>query len=91
MTPESRICAQRMIKAVRDWDCPPRLPYLFFEIGVGLETLTFDELQSILVTLDQELANGEASGFYSKVLTQRITGPVLFRVVENVSADTLDR
>jgi hypothetical protein len=69
---EARRAARLMIKVVRDWDCPPRLPYLFFEIGINLEMLTFDEVQSILVALDQELANGEADGFYSKEFAERI-------------------
>jgi hypothetical protein len=63
-----RDAARSMIAAVRDWNCPPKLPYLFWEIGIDLETLGFGECIRILAALNAELERDE----YPEELKRRI-------------------
>jgi hypothetical protein len=80
---QNHLAAVRMIRAVRDWDCPVHLPYLFYEIGIDLETLGFDECASILSKIVAELERDD----YPEALKQRILFAAPFAKTEQQAAD----
>jgi hypothetical protein len=65
---EVHVAAKRMIDVVQRYNALVRLPYLFTEIGIDLETLALDEVFRILASLDAELCLSE----YPKDLKQKI-------------------
>jgi hypothetical protein len=83
----AHIAARRIIGAVRDWNAPVRLPYLFTEIGIDLETSGFDEMLAILIALDDELDCDE----YPEDFKQRIRFAAPFARADAAGARPADK